>query len=81
MWGQPNGQFSLTKDWRRFDSDVDYRRLFNPAHNTKDNSDGVVGEVAQENSYTVEQGIFVVQMVKEFADLKIINLSANKPIR
>ena len=39
MWGQPNGQFSLTKDWLRFDSDVDYRRLINPAHNTKDNSD------------------------------------------
>jgi hypothetical protein len=39
LWGQPNGQFSLTKDWHRFDSDVDYRRLFNPAHNTKDNSD------------------------------------------
>ena len=39
LWGQPNGQFSLTKDWLRFDSDVDYRRLINPAHNTKDNSD------------------------------------------
>lgn len=39
LWGQPNGQFSLTKAWRRFDSDVDYRRLFNPAHNTKENSD------------------------------------------
>ncbi|HEY6190090.1 MAG TPA: hypothetical protein VIW80_20730 [Pyrinomonadaceae bacterium] len=39
LLGQPNGQFSMTKDLLRFDSDVDYRRLLNPAHNTKDNSD------------------------------------------
>lgn len=39
LLGQPNGQFSLTTDLRRFDSDVDYRRLFGLDHNMKENSD------------------------------------------
>ena len=39
LWGQPNGQFSMTPDLLRFDSDVDYRRLLSPGHNTKENSD------------------------------------------
>lgn len=39
LLGQPNGQFSLTQDLSRFDSDVDYRRLFGLDHNTKANSD------------------------------------------
>src|SRR5205807_1032244 len=39
VWGQPNGQFSMTPDLLRYDSDVDYRRLLSPGHNTKENSD------------------------------------------
>jgi len=39
LWGQPNGQFSMTPDLLRYDSDVDYRRLLSPGHNTKENSD------------------------------------------
>ena len=39
FWKEPNGQFSLTKDLRRFDSDVDYRSLWDTGHNTKENSD------------------------------------------
>lgn len=39
VWGQPNGQFSMTEDLLRFDGDVDYRRILNPGHNTKENSD------------------------------------------
>lgn len=39
LWGQPNGQFSMTPDLVRFDSDIDYRRLVDPGHNTKENSD------------------------------------------
>lgn len=39
FWREPNGQFSMTKDLRRFDSDVDYRSLIDTGHNTKANSD------------------------------------------
>jgi hypothetical protein len=39
VWGQPNGQFSMTPDLLRFDSDVDYRCLLSAGHNTKENSD------------------------------------------
>jgi hypothetical protein len=34
-----------------------------------------VGEAGPENSYTVELGIFVVHMVRELAEMKIINLT------
>jgi len=49
-YDQPNGQFKMTADLKRFQSDVDYNRVLirqfgiptplpNPAHNTKSNSD------------------------------------------
>lgn len=36
---EPNGQFSMTNDLRLFDSDVDYRSLWDSGHNTPENSD------------------------------------------
>jgi RHS repeat-associated protein len=47
FFDQPNGQFTMTPDFRRFDSDVDYNRLLispavpfpYPPHNRRSNSD------------------------------------------